>query len=741
MLRLQQPQLPPPPQRATQAYRSPRAVNYNADQEAEEGEERWSDTPSESEERQNETATPRRRASVAENVNATVTRHRPRNRVTQRHHRPRPWDPGDNNGEHTDDPLWSTISHNNGPGGQAIPYGRDRPPRPGGDVYFAPPPGREHPHPFAPVNQHPPQPAHTQYGANHGQYHTNHHPISPGYHTNLPFADPGLYHTPPYPPNLGPYPTNSYGAGLYPSHSPTANTYPVDHGLYGPNPYTANPPPMMPLYDGIPRPLQPVNRKAHLVDPEVENLKRQIDKLEIRDRRREEKWKGKEEAARRKQDEEERAKRRERRRREQEKLKHQAESQSRREMEPKTRRKRGPVDQEFDDEFATDDEIYKKKIEKEVRAAMEYMAAGQSDGEIARKKEGIQDNRIDDTEHMLLAIKQFVEQRLQRQKRPSLEERSVGTSLEGRRRNRLEVVPFEPRVDIVTRTQIEHIVLDVLQRVGVTGQIQETAFAWDKSTLLSARSGQENRSATSPRPPNSAYEPRYNGGLEARAGSQRRGSYESRQSDPITPGSQGQSSSHTAVDNSDQYSASEIKEDFVRLRKPPGPRNGFERSNNMRASPPRVNTSDPVEDCFPKDHDQAARGDGYRPANNRRGEPWNEFGTSTRLDENGRHTTPTAAMGNGMRRRRSEMEPRRRKRRDTVVSDTDDGEYLSADESEEKDMFPRRSAQYSGKPPHGNRRHRMGGIRPPIVPDAPQGESNRKRAGRQANVVTDVDEG
>ncbi|CZR66295.1 uncharacterized protein PAC_16196 [Phialocephala subalpina] len=733
MPELQQPQLPPPPRRTTKAYRSPRAVNYNVDQEAEEGEVRWSDTSSESEERQNERATPRRRASVAENVRATVTRRRPRNRVTQRHHRPRPWDPGDNNEGHTDDPLWSTISHNDGPGGQAIPYGRDRPPRPGGDVYFAPPPGREHPNPFEPLNQHPPLPTHTRYGASHRQYHTNHHHISPGYHTN-PFADPGLYHTPPYPPDPSPYPTNSYGASLYPAHSPTANTYPVDHDFYGPNPFTVNLPTIVPLYDGIPRALQSVNRKAHLIDPEVENLKRQIDKLEIRDRRREEKRREKEEAARRKRDEEERAKLRERRRREQEELKRQAESQSRRGMEPKTRPKRRPVDQEFDDE------IPKGRLEKEVRAAMEYIAAGRSDGEIARRKDGIQDNRIDDMEHMLLAIKQFVEQRLQRQERPSLEERSVGTSLEGRRRNRLEVVPFEPGVDIITRAQIEHIVLDVLQRVGVGGQIQETAFAWDKSTVLSARPGQENRSATPPRPPNSAYGPRYNGELEARAGSQRHSSYESRQSDPITPDSQGQSSSHTAVNNSDQYSPLEIKEDFVRLRKPPGPRNGFERRNNMRASPPRVNTSAPADDYFPKEHDQAARGDGYRPANNHRGESRNEFGTSTRLDENGGPTTPTAAMGNGMTRRRSEMEPRRRKWRDTVVSDTDDRGYLSADESEEKDMFPRRSAQYSGKPPHGSRWHRVGGIRPPIVPDAPQGEESPKWAGRQATVVTDVDE-
>src|SRR6187402_1327951 len=109
MPELLQPQIPPlpppppPPRRSTQTYRSPRAVNYNEDQEAEEGEERWSDTSSASEERQNETAAPRGRASVVKNANATVTRHRPRNRVTQHHHRSRPWDPGDNNGEHTSD--------------------------------------------------------------------------------------------------------------------------------------------------------------------------------------------------------------------------------------------------------------------------------------------------------------------------------------------------------------------------------------------------------------------------------------------------------------------------------------------------------------------------------------------------------------------------------------------------------------------------------------------------------------
>jgi hypothetical protein len=448
----------------------------------------------------------------------------------------------------------------------------------------------------------------------------------------------------------------------------------------------------VPIYDEIP------HRKAHLVDPEVEKLKRQINMLQIRERQREEDQRATEEVTRRNRDEEERARRRERKKKEQEKLRRQEENERKKGLEAKLR----STNQDFEEGDS------KKKLEKEVRAAMEYMSARKASREIAGRKEDSPSDGVDDAEHILLAIKQFVEQRLQRQERLGIEERSVGTNYESRRGKRLEIAPFEPRVDIVTRTQIEDIVIDVLQRVGVRAKIQDTASAWEKSMTFSGRLGQDNRSTRSAKSAN--YESRHDDELEVRPRSVNRSSFESRQSNPMTPDSQGQFSDRTAVDTSNRYQPIEIDKGSIQLRNPPGPREEFTRKPALR-----VKTSAPLNDNFPEINDHSAE-DEYQ---------------SAKKYEHISYTTQNVAGGNETTRRRLEKESKRRRWRETVVEDTD--------ELEEQNMFPRRSGQYSGKPPHGSRRHRVGNP-PPSVPDAPQGEGSPKLARHKASVATDVED-
>jgi hypothetical protein len=670
------------------AYRLPQGVrHHNIGGE----EEDWSATSSEGEERQNETAPVRRKIPINGEINIIPSRHR--KRVTQQHHR-----------DHSLPPL--QLGYNNEDyGGQSIPSGRDRPPRPGGDMYHLPQPSSRNSNPFAPLNRQPPQATQPQFNASH-EYPMNQPPPA-GYPRNHPFGSPPpLYqhpHTPPYFPGQGGLPPNHHGGDYYPASPYPENIYPVNHGPPGPSPY-ANPPPIVPLYDEMPY------RQAHVVDPKVERLERQLRNMEIREREREEQQR-EEEAIRRRQDAEERALRRERKRiKEQEKLILQTEVQ-RREMEARIIAQRQPVDQ------GIHDEISGKKIEKEVRAAMEYIAAGRPNRETAGRRDGLQDAEIEDTGDILVAIKEFVEQRLQRQERLGFEERSmksarsarsVGTHFESRRGNRLEIVPYEREVDTVTRTQIEDIVIDVLQRVGVRGQIQETASAWDKSTFLSGRQGQDNRSPTPLRSPKYEHDPRYGAELETRPGPGRQVSYENRQSDPMTPDSQGQFSGQTAVDTRSQYRRMDMDGD-IRLRKPPGPRNEPERKRESNPPTLRVRTVAPPNDYFQDLHDQSAEEE-YRPVDKRNG------------NQNG--------GGNDMIRRRTEKEPKRRRRRDPIVPETDD---------ESDDMYPRRPGPYAGKPPRGSRQHRVG-IPPPTVPDAPRGESNSKSALHKASVVTDAEE-
>lgn len=649
----QQSKLPPPTGRTTRAYRSPRKVKYD---EVQEGEERGSDTPSEREEPHNRTKLPRHKDGM---LNRTPSRHG--KRATRYHHRDHLLELGHGNGEHTDDPWWPTTSNNNRVT-TAIGYGRDPPPRTGGDVYlapngrrhFVPRPDREYPNPFTPRAQRPPQPTYTEYGQIQESYYTDH-PIPPEYPTSPPFESSPLYPTPPYPLYPGAYPPDPLSVEYYPPQSSSTNMYPIDHGLD--NRY-----PVDPLYDEIP------HRVAHVADTEVDKLKRQIRKLEMRDRQREDEKRAEEQdIRRRKRDEDERTKRREKRRKEQERMRR-AESQSRRETEAKTRSKRSPVDQEFDDG------VYEKKKEKEVRAAMEYMAAGRAGREISGRRQSLQDNGIDDEEHILLAIKEFIEQRLQHQERLGLEEKSVGTNFESRRGNRLEVVPFEPRVD-VTRAQIEDIVVDVLQRVGVR-QIQNMTSAWDKSTALSGERRQDNKSTRSHK--SSSYESHHNGELEVRL-KPHHGGDESEQLNPRTPGSQVQFSDHTVVDT--RYQPLDIDRDSVRLRKPPGARNDLERQAEKNAPPLRVKTPAALNNDSQATYDDQSAEDEYQP---------------TKKHHNRGHIAQKNAAGKEITRRRPEKESKQRRQREVVGSDTDDS----------ADMFIRRPSKYSGKPLRESRRHR-----------------------------------
>jgi hypothetical protein len=201
-----------------------------------------------------------------------------------------------------------------------------------------------------------------------------------------------------------------------------------------------------------------MKRPPYSVDSEVEKVKRELKNLKMeesarrhqeKDRRRmEEYWRKKEEQAAL----EKEAKR------SFEKLKRQKDREAKAEQQKTMRAKRVVADEE---EVS---EVIKRTIEKETREALEKMVAGrQIEGKLRLQEV----SREREKERLLMELIDFVDERRRLDGR-SWDGGSVRDSFGGIGRSRMELVPREFVVPISapepTRSQIEEVVLEVLQR-------------------------------------------------------------------------------------------------------------------------------------------------------------------------------------------------------------------------------------------------------------------------------------
>jgi hypothetical protein len=641
--------------------------------QGEEDQENWSDTPSKGDEHQDETS---------------------KHRVDPHLGRPRHWQSRPSNPRDLSDTQDNTTGDGPGyqkscAGGQTIPYGFSRPftPRPPQNTRTSNPhpsnPHSSNPHPSNPhpSNPHPSNPHPSN------PHPSNPHPSNP--HPSNPYPT-GPYATNPYPAN--PYPANSYPANLYP-----ANLYPVDPypaNLYPPNPQ------FMPSYGPIPNfwPQPPMNSPYH-IEHEVEKVKRDLNTVKM-----------KQQMARRQQEERQRverkqveaAERRETSRRDYEKLQRHMERQVKAELDKKLQLKRDVRDRE---------------TRYDSRELVEYQAAGRQIEDSWRMRE---DRTGGETDQLLLEFAEFVEDKLRRQDGRRSHEGSVKGSLNGPGRSRLEVAPrelFQNRPDEVFRGQGEDVVIDLLQRLKVEREMQETDFASDRPMCPSVGHGQGDRLSLPPAP-HYVLE-----GYPVSEGQRRTQDW---QPDKYG-GSLGlqSSSSHTAVNSSDQYSPSESSQFAGRPQRSPTSGHGHDRKQNSRKSHPLesraprdgkwARTSAPGLDDSPEQVSRNAGDDGYPfPANAQRDESWNRP-NGGRFGE--RRGQPGAAPNteHGRKRGKSDSQAKRRGRRDPMSHAADHGGY-SSDESDNQDLFPSRPSPYTFTP---NRRDLDDIIPPPVAPDPP----------------------
>jgi hypothetical protein len=681
------------PQRPPKMYCPPRGVIHAEDQVGQH-EGNWSDTPSESDEHENETS--RDRVEEPGNVNLG----RPRNR---HHHRSRLWDPGDARDTIGDDTSY-LGRQTSGHGGQTVPYDQHRsgcfsPPytqnpfSPNSGGFFSPPYAQR---PFSP---------------------------KPALSTQNPFSpNLALSTQNPFSPVIAPltqYPANTSHATQYPANPSHSTPYPANPYPpypYSANPYTADPyaanPPFASSYRSFPhfQPL-PLMNTPNSVENEVENLKRELSiiKMENRARQQEERERPREKQRLRvgeyfRKLDEEAAKRKEGRGKNHERLKRQAEIQARAEVDQKLQPRRDTRGQKMRSETG------KKQVEDDVRDAMDYIAAGRQMEENFRTQE---ERRGGDTERMLLEIVEFVEGRLRRPDIRRWQEELVRGSLEGPSRGRLEAAQREfvqNKIDSAMRSQIEDVVVDVLQRLRAKGEIQEVDFVSNKSTPASARQGQDDRQPPpSSKPANSALDEHESAGEGQRHPRKGKGK------EPAPPnGNPGlQSSSHTTVNHSDRNSPSESNGPVSRPQRSPAPKRGPDREHSSGQSRPqqprappdgnRASKSVPTLDNTEEQFSRSAGDGGHRfAANSQRGDSRNRP-SGARSNERRRHSVQTLGMGRGRTRGRPETDTKRRRRWDTPVPTPDDTEYTSSDEPNCKDLFPTRSTRYAFIGPSGSR--------------------------------------
>lgn len=340
--------------------------------------------------------------------------------------------------------------------------------------------------------------------------------------------------------------------------------------------------------------------------------------------------------------------------------------------------------------------------------------------------------RVDETESILLEVVQLVEERLPQQERRALEERSMGSN----RSRRMEITKREPenvpgQVDVVLRSQIEDIVLDVLARLKVRQRVEETAYASETLTGL-ARQVQDVSAMRSPKRIDTALnDQRFEGWHD--------NNYDGRE--PLTPGSQGQSSP-TAVDHRDQYpNGSASRESFVLLRSSdPGTNSG--RIQHARPHLKRVVSRPPA---IKSAHGQPGRTfaeDNYRSPvySSQNATRATKNASDRREDQGGGNAEPVGNLGRGM----LDIAPRRNARNlDATIVNPAYNDLSSSDESDAEVRLPLRSTRYALVAPQDGRhncRREDNTLAPPSVPDAPSAESRPNRRSRRLQVTTDVED-
>ncbi|RDW65954.1 hypothetical protein BP6252_09589 [Coleophoma cylindrospora] len=426
------------PQQLPQTHRGPRRVNSTNDKDKDKDDDDWSDSQPESEgppdDTQTQTAEVRRKSGV--------------DRV---HSRQRPRQSGPavlvDNGGRTRSTGARTTNHPNVSytGGQAVPYGYSKGYFPSPNLFSA--------GPFPPY---------------HGASTFPTGPYSPNIHAL------NLFPPNPYPSKFcpsGPYqPSPDYSAGAYPT-SPYV-TPPYRTSPHGINPYASNPhypttpyaadPTYLPS-QGIHHQFQPnpgVRRSPYSVDNEVQKVKRELENLKTeesarrhqeQDRRRmEEYWKRKEKenALEKEKDAKQKF----------EKLKRQKDHEAKAQHEKILRAKRAAAEEQ------QLTEVIKRTVERETREALEKMVATKQEEDKLRVQDA---NREQEKERMLIELMDFIDERRRLDSR-SWDGGSVRESLGGSGRGRLDSMPPEfvapGRAAELTRTQIEQIVLEILQR-------------------------------------------------------------------------------------------------------------------------------------------------------------------------------------------------------------------------------------------------------------------------------------
>lgn len=550
----------------------------------------------------------------------------------------------------------------------------------------------------------------------------------------------GLRHSPP---PTKPYPTNPQSANVhsanhYPGfnviHEPSfyanpANPYPTSYHPASnlptnledpyhanlPNPYYADTYPVppystntsfMPSYGAIPHvPPEPAMDPPYSVESQVENLKRELSSLKMEQR-----------AGQEREKDEYKRKRKEANRRNSEILKRQVEQQVRAEIE-----KRFPKRSMKTKETRSD--TGRGPLDSMVKDAMEYMEDEQHREENFRLQG---DRRHGEAERLLLQLLDFAEQRQAGYDWRTRSEGSTRSRVEGPSRSRVEEPgsrrELAPRGvgqnedDASMRNQIEYIVLDVLQHLDER-ETQEKNW----QPLLASQSVD--------------YEMERNrvGETRQRCRERRDHDHGARRAEYMNHRDgmrQRSSPSDTQVSHSDQYSRSESygSVDHSEYSAP---------QSRHRDRKHRPQTAHPVQSHQPPDGGRAyahvldldntrkqpsrnANDDGLSFVTNANTNTDTEKSWYTSNGTKFNKRRGNASMGRESTKRWSATEAERKRHYDTTTYTVDESEHLSSDEdgSDDKELYPTRSTQYTYVPRGKSRRHRQG-VNETIPPEAP----------------------
>jgi len=488
---------------------------------------------------------------------------------------------------------------------------------------------------------------------------------------------------------------------------------------------------MPPLYP----PQAPIIIKDTLAD-KLEKVEMELSQMKLNEKVRQQKEKQRQlNDEYEKQQAEKAAKRKERKQRKEAESRRQAEIQANDEKKAARRANRRLRVQEIRSEVGT------TKVDEVERKATEYIFhRGQQGLNNLRMEE---DKEVNGKENVLLELFQFLETRLSRQEKRSLEERSMGSN----QSRRLQVVPRESdnqqsRMDPLTRNQIEDIVYDLLYRMRVAGHIQEAAYNSQKSSTVSARPRNDDRSLVPAENERLSFGESRGEEHEPRFDAWRYDSREGRGAQDLA-----HSLNHTAIDNSDQFSnGSASKEPQLRSIRTSERDIGSARNQDSRPPLSHAINQVPLDNKRDKRIGVVHGGNTveYRMAMDPYiGELRSKPNVTPPSNEaRGPVVTQERLEGRRTRGRTNPEQSHTGKYWDATIADPTDRYCSSSDESEVKNLFPNnRSSRYAIAPSHRSRRERRSELpRLPVAPDPPSTEIKFNRPSRRAHVNTDVDD-